>query len=76
MHRFKTAFYGLSAAVLMAGGMSVMALDSPALTLARQLNEAFIEVADKVSPAVVVIEVTEKVRDGEDEGSWWDAAPA
>ncbi len=75
MHRFKTAFYGLSAAVLMAGGMSVMALDSPALTLARQLNEAFIEVADKVSPAVVVIEVTEKVRDGEDEGSWWDALP-
>ena len=75
MHRFKTAFYGLSAAALMAGGMSVMALDSPALTLARQLNEAFIEVADKVSPAVVVIEVTEKVRDGEDEGSWWDALP-
>ena len=40
--------------------MPAMALDSPALSLARQLNEAFIEVADKVSPAVVVIEVTEK----------------
>src|SRR5208282_4435837 len=73
MHRFIPAFYCLSAAALMAGGMSVMALDSPALTLARQLNEAFIEVADKVSPAVVVIEVTEKIRDGE--GSWWDLLP-
>jgi serine protease Do len=75
MHRFIPAFYCLSAAALMAGGMSVMALDSPALTLARQLNEAFIEVADKVSPAVVVIEVTEKIRDGEDQGSWWDLLP-
>jgi serine protease Do len=28
--------------------------------LAKQLNEAFIEVADKVSPAVVVIQVTQK----------------
>jgi serine protease Do len=75
MHRFKSAFYGLSAAALMAGGLPVMALDSPALTLARQLNEAFIEVADKVSPAVVVIRVTEKVRDGEEEGPWWDLLP-
>src|ERR1043165_8300165 len=30
------------------------------LDLAKQLNEAFIEVADKVSPAVVVIQVTQK----------------
>lgn len=28
--------------------------------MARQLNQAFIEVAEKVSPAVVVVEVTEK----------------
>ena len=59
----------------MAGASPVLALDSPPLNLARQLNEAFIEVADKVSPAVVVIEVTEKVRDGEDEGGWWDMLP-
>lgn len=72
MHRFKIAFCCLA---LMAGGRSVAALDSPALTLARQLNEAFIEVADKVSPAVVVIEVTEKVREGDEEGSWWDLLP-
>jgi len=75
MHRLKTAFYGLSAAALMGGGTSVLALDSPALTLARQLNEAFIEAADRVSPAVVVIEVTEKVRDGGEEVPWWDLLP-
>ncbi|MGD0814051.1 MAG: trypsin-like peptidase domain-containing protein [Verrucomicrobiota bacterium] len=74
MQRFRL-FYCLLAVAMMAGGASVMALDSPALSLARQLNEAFIEVADKVSPAVVVIEVTEKVRDGEADGSWWDLLP-
>ncbi len=34
--------------------------ESPALQAARQLNEAFIEVADKVSPAVVVIEIAHR----------------
>lgn len=33
---------------------------SPHLELARQLNQAFVEVAEKVSPAVVVITVTQK----------------
>lgn len=74
MRRFNTAFAWLPAAALLAGGLSATALDSPALTLARQLNEAFIEVADKVSPAVVVIEVTQRVRDNED-GSWWNLLP-
>lgn len=60
--------------------MPASALDSPALSLARQLNEAFIEVADKVSPAVVVIEVTEKVtdngnNDSDDQGSSMDGVP-
>src|SRR5262245_32275553 len=32
---------------------------SPARELARQLNQAFIEVADEVSPAVVVIDVAQ-----------------
>ncbi|MBI5773671.1 MAG: trypsin-like peptidase domain-containing protein [Verrucomicrobia bacterium] len=36
------------------------AKDSPGLSLARQLNQAFIEVADKVSPSVVVIRVAHK----------------
>lgn len=52
------------------------ALDSPALSLARQLNDAFIQVADKVSPAVVVIEVTEKpAADDQDQDSWWNLIP-
>ena len=33
---------------------------SPNLDLARQLNQAFVEVADKVSPSVVVITVTQR----------------
>lgn len=33
---------------------------SPALALARQLNQAFIELAEKVSPAVVVVSVAQK----------------
>ncbi|TAK96722.1 MAG: PDZ domain-containing protein, partial [Verrucomicrobia bacterium] len=35
-------------------------LASPSLDLARQLNQAFVEVAERVSPAVVVITVKEK----------------
>src|SRR5436190_14344656 len=34
--------------------------NSAAMDLARQLNQAFIEVADKVSPAVVVIKLAHK----------------
>jgi serine protease Do len=51
--------------------------DLSPLDLARQLNEAFIEVADAVSPAVVVIEVTEKASDNteSDDGSFWDLLP-
>ena len=33
---------------------------SPALEMARQLNQAFIEVAEQVSPAVVVVMVAQK----------------
>ncbi len=44
---------------------------SSALDLARQLNQAFIEVADEVSPAVVVVKVAHKVpvMDGEEDDS-------
>lgn len=51
---------------------------SPALDLARQLNQAFIEVAEKVSPAVVVITVSEKAEaptSRGEEGSYWDNLP-
>jgi serine protease Do len=52
--------------------------DASPLELARQLNEAFIEVAESVSPVVVVIEVVEKPSDkddGDDDGSFWDLMP-
>lgn len=47
------------------------------LELARQLNEAFVEVAGKVSPAVVVINVVQDVSwPSEDEGDGeYDALP-
>lgn len=44
----------------------VAAKDSPARTVARQLNEAFVEVAAQVAPSVVVISVVQKA---EEEGA-------
>src|SRR5688572_6830787 len=41
---------------------SLRGAESPALDLARQLNNAFIEVAEKVSPSVVVIKVARSPR--------------
>jgi serine protease Do len=53
------------------------AVDSPALDLARQLNNAFIEVADRVSPSVVVIKVQERETEFDlDENSpFWEMVP-
>jgi serine protease Do len=67
----------LTAAAVLASGPRAGAKDSPALVFARQLNEAFVEVADKVSPAVVVIDIRQKVNDKEsdDGGSFWDILP-
>ena len=54
---------------------------SGALELARQLNQAFIEVADQVSPAVVVIRVAHKPDYSEaespldEESPFWDLIP-
>src|SRR5690349_420794 len=52
---------------------------STALELARQLNQAFIEVADQVSPSVVVIRVAHKAdfSDGEidEDNPFWDFIP-
>jgi serine protease Do len=53
----------LAAMLTLAGGGPAAAAPretSAALDLARQLNQAFIEVADQVSPAVVVIRVAHK----------------
>ena len=52
--------------------------NSPALDLARQLNNAFIEVAETVSPSVVVIKVAQRHKAGilDDLGNpWWDMLP-
>jgi len=67
----------LAAAAVVAAGTQTGAKDSPALQMARQLNEAFVEVADQVSPSVVVIDIRQKVdeKDSEDSGSFWDILP-
>jgi len=54
------------------------ATNSPALNLARQLNNAFIEVAENVSPSVAVIKIARKRggREAEDaESPFWDLVP-
>jgi serine protease Do len=67
----------LALPLLMAGGLAISesrgAEPSANLSLARQLNQAFVEVAEKVSPAVVVINVVAKAGsstpdDSEDNG--------
>jgi serine protease Do len=78
MKTMKTVLLGAvaAAAVLAGAGLSV-AKDTSPLDLARQLNEAFIQVADQASGSVVVIEVTGKSTesDNDEMGSFWDALP-
>ena len=59
VRRNKTRYCQVALAATLMLGSSTLArpADSSALEMARRLNEAFIEVAEKVSPAVVVIEV-------------------
>ncbi len=79
MKTLKIFLSGLIAAgCLVLSGSPAHAKDtSPALEMARQLNQAFIEVADKVSPAVVVIQVTQKesARQSDEDTSWMDMLP-
>ncbi|MCX6896200.1 MAG: trypsin-like peptidase domain-containing protein [Verrucomicrobia bacterium] len=74
MKNCKTLLFALA----LAGTLPFTVAASPAIDLAKQLNQAFIEVADKVSPSVVVINVTQKAGiaavDG-GEGSPWDMLP-
>ena len=76
MKTLKAGFLLLVVVALLAAVKPLTA--SPALELAKQLNQAFIEVADKVSPSVVVINVIDKpvvpALDDED-GSPWSAIP-
>lgn len=46
--------------VTLCATLALVAPASPSLDLARQLNQAFVEVAEKVSPCVVVITVTSR----------------
>ncbi len=75
----KLFFTGLVATGLALGGISAQAKEaSKGLEIARQLNQAFIEVADNVSPAVVVIEVTGKetpVSRMDEDNPFWDMFP-
>src|SRR5439155_12778839 len=66
---------GFALAAFITGSLPLRSHAAPASTanleLARQLNQAFVEVAEKVSPAVVVITVVQKPaaalsNDGED----------
>lgn len=71
INRFSTALCLLA----LAGTQTLAPLhaaqkESSAIALARQLNQAFIEVADQVSPSVVVIRVAQKQdRNSESEGN-------
>lgn len=70
--KLKVALAFLSLAMVLLGvvpaGISAEARkDSPALELARQLNQAFIDVAETVSPSVVVIRVAQKPGYGDQE---------
>src|SRR5688572_8947385 len=65
----------LTAALPLVGGA---ANDSPALTLAHQLNDAFVEVAEKVSPSVVVIKLAHKpgaIEMADEDNPFWEFVP-
>src|SRR5437867_947204 len=74
------AFFAALVAVSLVcpGAFSAEKQGSSALNLARQLNQAFTEVADQVSPAVVVILVSQKpsrVDLDDEENPLWDLLP-
>jgi serine protease Do len=71
MTLIRIAAVSVFSAALLAGGAPTTVPDSKPLDLARQLNEAFVEVADKVSACVVVIEVAEKDSDDDSGATPW-----
>ena len=60
----RTRLLATAAAVCLAGSAAAATAEAPAvptpLDLARQLNQAFVQVADQVSPSVVVISVAHR----------------
>ncbi len=78
MNSLNKFFSSLLVGGVLAFAPVVQAKDSPAVDLAKQLNNAFIEVSDKVSPSVVVITVTVKQGANTDEDAdnpWYDLLP-
>jgi serine protease Do len=71
MKRFRLVL----AAVALVGAQLCLARESSPIDIARQLNEAFIQVADQASGSVVVIKVSGKAAEDENDGSLWDALP-
>src|SRR5258705_369349 len=74
MKTLKSVLVPLAVAALLITPGALPAKDnSSSLDLARQCSQAFIEVAEKVSPSVVVVNVTQKVPpskwDNEEDGS-------
>lgn len=77
MTTVRNLFVAGSLAVAVAMPNLSIAADSPEMSLARQLNRAFIELADKVSPSVVVIRVAHKNRMAmfDQDDTQWDWLP-
>ncbi len=78
MKTFKTTLLSATVAAALLGCAGICAArDTSPLDLARQLNEAFIQVADQASKSVVVIKITGKSteNDGDDSGSFLDSLP-
>jgi serine protease Do len=78
MKTFKTALLGaVTVIVVVASAGLALATDTSPIDIARQLNEAFIQVADQASASVVVIKVTGKSteNDSDEMGSFLDSLP-
>jgi serine protease Do len=78
MRKFKKAFLSaMTWAAILASGRLATATETSPLDLARQLNEAFIQVADQASDSVVVIIVTGKTTEDESDelGPFMDSLP-
>ncbi|MBK7998852.1 MAG: trypsin-like peptidase domain-containing protein [Verrucomicrobia bacterium] len=70
--KWKSFFMAVLVSLIFGGaglrsGAADAAKEPSPIDLARRLNQAFIDVADKVSPAVVVIQVAHKAGFGEDD---------
>jgi Do/DeqQ family serine protease len=62
-------------ALMLWGGWPAVAAPANGLSLAKQLNEAFVSVAEKVSPSVVTIQVEGKAPSPEENFPFFDLLP-